>query len=286
MKPGTRRTCQYHVFASIHFFTELLISSFLRKLLLDEESPEIAQLPRARDTQHRQLQKRPPNNPSIHTLANIPKLRLALALEDLLALHVLQARVQVAHLLDHILNLVLVRALDLRSVADGHVKLKLDAAGLSAVEEEAGGRRHVGGREAEAVIAGVGGGEDEFATGLGALGDDAVVVVEGFVDGYEDALCVVRLWWGLVVDVGLAYHVLVREVGFCLLVPLCCCEVACILLAICPGTAKWLVAAYQRQACPLAAPRRNTSGRVRRCRSTVLVPGWPAEPDRLLTRAT
>jgi hypothetical protein len=39
------------------------------------------------------------------------------------------------------------------------------------------------------VVAGVGGCEDEFAARGGALGDDAVVVVEGFVDGYEDALC-------------------------------------------------------------------------------------------------
>ena len=35
----------------------------------------------------------------------------------------------------------------------------------------------------------------------------------------------------LVVSEGLAYHVGVRQVGLCLLVPLCCCEVACILLA-------------------------------------------------------
>ena len=56
------------------------------------------------------------------------------------------------------------------------------------MEEVAGGCGHVGGREAQAVVAGVGGGEDEFAGGFGALGDDAVVVVEGFVDGYEDAL--------------------------------------------------------------------------------------------------
>ena len=69
------------------------------------------------------------------------------------------------------------------------------------MEEEAGSRGHVGRGEAEAVVAGVGGGEDEFAAALGALGDDAVVVVEGFVDGYEDALGmldyggVVVGWW-------------------------------------------------------------------------------------------
>ena len=38
------------------------------------------------------------------------------------------------------------------------------------------------------MFAGVGGGEGEFAGGGAALVDDAVVVVEGFVDGDEDAL--------------------------------------------------------------------------------------------------
>jgi len=86
----------------------LIPKTALRELLLDEESPEVAQLPRARNAQNRKLQQRPPHNPRIHTLANIPELRLALALEDLLALDVLQARVQIPHLLDHIFNLVLV----------------------------------------------------------------------------------------------------------------------------------------------------------------------------------
>jgi hypothetical protein len=100
----------------------------------------------------------------------------------------LQAGVQVPDLLDHVLDLVLVRALDFGGVADCHVQLEFDAADLRAVKEEAGCCGHVGGCEAEAVVAGVGGCEDEFAAGGGALGDDAVVVVEGFVDGYEDAL--------------------------------------------------------------------------------------------------
>jgi len=38
------------------------------------------------------------------------------------------------------------------------------------------------------VLARVGGGEGEFAGAGAALRDDAVVVVEGFVDGDEDAL--------------------------------------------------------------------------------------------------
>ncbi len=44
-----------------------------------------------------------------------------------------------------------------------------------------------GGREADAVVAGVGGAERKLA-GVGPFGvDNAVVVVEDFVDGYEDA---------------------------------------------------------------------------------------------------
>lgn len=160
----------------------------LCKLLLDEESPEIAQLPRASDAQNCQLQQRPSDNPAVHTLADIPKLRFPLPLEYLLALHVLQAGIQVPHLLDNILDLILVRALDFGGVADGHVEFELDAADLRAGEEEARCCGNVGGREAEAVVAGVGGGEDEFAAGRGALRDDAVVVVEGFVDGNEDTL--------------------------------------------------------------------------------------------------
>jgi hypothetical protein len=160
----------------------------LRKLLLNKESPQIAQLPRTRNPQHRQLQQRPPHHPSIHTLANIPKLRFPLPLENLLALHILQPRVQIPHFLDHILDLVFVRGLDFGGVADGHVQLEFNSAGGRAVVEKAAGCGHVGGCEAEAVVAGVGGGEDEFPGGFGALGDDAVVVVEGFVDGYENAL--------------------------------------------------------------------------------------------------
>ena len=131
-RPNKIQTHDIHACPQI--FVSILHSALdskiaLRKLLLNEESPEVAQLPRASNAQNRKLQQSPPHNPGIHALADIPELRLAFALEDLLALDVLQARVQVAHLLDHVLDLVLVRALDLRGVADGHVELELDAAG-------------------------------------------------------------------------------------------------------------------------------------------------------------
>jgi hypothetical protein len=45
------------------------------------------------------------------------------------------------------------------------------------------------------VVARISGGEGEFADAAAALLHDAVVVVEDFVDGYEDALCGVCEWW-------------------------------------------------------------------------------------------
>ena len=82
-------------------------------------------------------------------------------------------------------------------LADDHVELEADAADLVAAEEVSGEGGDVGGREAEAVFARVRGGEGEFAGAGAALGDDAVVVVEGFVYGYEDALvkhCELIVW--------------------------------------------------------------------------------------------
>lgn len=46
----------------------------------------------------------------------------------------------------------------------------------------------VGGCKAETVLARVGGCEGEFAVGAATLGNDAMLVVEHFVDADEDAL--------------------------------------------------------------------------------------------------
>ncbi len=54
-------------------------------------------------------------------------------------------------------------------------------------------RRGAGRREADAMLAGIGGAEGEF-TRVGAFGvDDAVVVVEDFVDGDGDGEVGVRI---------------------------------------------------------------------------------------------
>ena len=180
---STVKTRTYHSPSS-----STLPTQSLSKLLLNKERPQISQLPRTRHRQHKQLNQTPLHHPTINTLALIPKLRLPLPLKDLLAPHILQPRIQILHLLHHLAHLVLVRALDLARFADDHVELEADAADLVAAEEVAGEGGDVGRGEAEAVVAGVGGGEGEFAGAGAALRDDAVVVVEGFVDGDEDAL--------------------------------------------------------------------------------------------------
>ena len=50
----------------------------LCQLLLDEERPEVRQLPRANDPQNRQLNQRPSNHSRIRSLGLISELRLAL----------------------------------------------------------------------------------------------------------------------------------------------------------------------------------------------------------------
>ena len=50
----------------------------LCELLLNEERPQMRQLPRARDPQHQQLNKCPPHHPSIRRLGLISKLRFSL----------------------------------------------------------------------------------------------------------------------------------------------------------------------------------------------------------------
>ena len=82
-------------------------------------------------------------------------------------------------------HLPLIRTLNRARLPNRHIQRQFHLARpLAAAEPSPAG---VGGREADAVVAGVGGAEGEFA-GVGTFGvDDAVVVVEDFVDGYEDA---------------------------------------------------------------------------------------------------
>lgn len=158
----------------------------LRQLLLDEECPQIAQLPCTGQSQDRTLDQCPPHYPSIHTLTLISEFRLSFSLEHLLASDVLQSCVQVLDLLCDFCKLGLIRALNRRRGANGKIQLEFDPTDLRAEEAEAGVGRDVGGCETETVFARVCGCEGEFARGCAALGDYAVVVVEDLIDGDED----------------------------------------------------------------------------------------------------
>lgn len=108
-------------------------------------------------------------------------------LKDLLPANILQPGIEVLDLLHDIQDLPLIRTLDGAGLADGQVEVQLDASDrLPSAQPTAGppgGRRG----EADLVVAGVGGAEGEATCARAALGYDAVVVVEGLVDGDGDA---------------------------------------------------------------------------------------------------
>ena len=112
---------------------------------------------------------------------------LTYPLENLLPPNILQPAIQVPHLLHNIFDLALIRTLDLARLADREVQLELDAARRLSVRHPDAVGRGARRREAEPVLARVRGREGEAALGGAALRDDAMVVVEDLLDGYEDA---------------------------------------------------------------------------------------------------
>lgn len=103
-------------------------------------------------------------------------------MKHLLPPNILQPPIQILDLLHDILDLALIRALQRAGLANGQVQGQLDPVARRQRGEPApAGRR---GREAQLVVARVGGREGE-APGRGALlGDHAVVVVEDFLGGW------------------------------------------------------------------------------------------------------
>lgn len=99
----------------------------------------------------------------------------------LLPTNIMQPTIQIPNTLHNILHLVLILRLDLARLTNGNIQSHLDRALGTGQPAASGGVRFS--REAETVLAGVGGGEGEAAGVVLALGDDAVVVVEGLVDG-------------------------------------------------------------------------------------------------------
>lgn len=105
-------------------------------------------------------------------------------LKHLLPLNILQPTIQVLHALHQIRHLALILALDLARLPNRHVQRNPHRPVRGARQPPA--RRGVRlGRETDLVVARVGGGEGEAAVVRVALVDDAVVVVEDFVDSDE-----------------------------------------------------------------------------------------------------
>lgn len=120
------------------------------------------QLPRTRNPQHYQLNKRPPHHPRICRFRLVPELRLPLPLKHLLPPDIQQPRIQILHLLHYPLDFALVRAFDVAAFSYHQVQTQLDAAdGLARAQPALGCGG--GGRKADAVVAGVGGAEGEAA---------------------------------------------------------------------------------------------------------------------------
>ena len=114
-------------------------------------------------------------------------------LKHLLPPDILQPPIQLPDLADHIIDLPFILTLDLTRLPNGHVDLQLDPsqhiplpAAEPAVDVDRGGPA---GRETQSMQTGVGGAEGELGGdggGVGRLGNDSVVVVEGFFHGEVD----------------------------------------------------------------------------------------------------
>lgn len=121
-----------------------------------------------------------PMNPQ--PLAAGLKIGSSYPLVHLFTADVLQPAVQVLDTLNDILHLVLIFGFNLAGLADGDVDSKLDS--TQGVAQPAGGGVRLGG-EANPVLTGVGSREVE-ATGVAVtLGNNAVVIVEGLLNGDE-----------------------------------------------------------------------------------------------------
>lgn len=118
---------------------------------------------------------------SLHPKAGL-KIGSSYPLVHLFTADVLQPAVQVLHTLNDILHLVLVLGFDLAGLANGNVDGELDSA--QGVAQPAGGGVRLG-CEANPVLTGVGSREME-ATGVAVtLRNNAVVIVEGLLNGDE-----------------------------------------------------------------------------------------------------
>ena len=107
-------------------------------------------------------------------------------LENLLPPNILQPPIQIPHLLHNIIHLALIRPLNRARLPNHQIQSKLDPRLRLSTTKPSAARRGVVRGEADFVFAAVGGSESEAAFGGAFLVDDAVVVIENFVDGNLD----------------------------------------------------------------------------------------------------
>ncbi len=108
-------------------------------------------------------------------------------MENLLPPDILQSTIQILDPLHNILNLALVRTLNLACLSNSQIKRKSDTAQRSERRKPAARVRR-GGREADLVVSRIGGAEGEAASMGALLVDDAVVVVEYLLCNYQIVL--------------------------------------------------------------------------------------------------
>lgn len=140
------------------------------------------ELPSAGGRQDGDLDQSPAHNTGVGRFGLITEFGFTFPLVNLLATNILEPAVQVLDTLDDILHLVLVLGFDLAGLSNGNVNSELHSTGGVAQPGRGGVRL---GREADSVLTSVGSREVE-ATGVAVtLGYNAVVVVEGLLDGDE-----------------------------------------------------------------------------------------------------
>jgi hypothetical protein len=106
---------------------------------------------------------------------------MAYPLENLLPSNVLQSSIQVPDPLDNVGQLFLILAFDFAGLANCQVEGKLHAFGIVGEPASAGCVR---GPEADAMFAGITGGEGESTGGGPLLVYNTVVIVENFLSQY------------------------------------------------------------------------------------------------------
>ena len=121
----------------------------------------------------------------VNVLPNLFLRSVTHPLKDLFPPDILQPPIQIPNLLTNLAHLALIRTLDRARLPNRHIQRQFHHARPLPASKPSPARFR--GREANPVVAGVGGAECKFSC-VRAFGvDDGVVFVEDFVDGYEDA---------------------------------------------------------------------------------------------------